>query len=98
MRLVLLPRTLKEGVMQEEGRAGKALRQGVSHVECACAFDQREYLIPDQIPDEVPLNVDVTRELSVHLVVGDCVSRSVVLPNDSRSPLLVPKSSKHHTE
>lgn len=98
MRLVLLPRTLKEGAMQEEGRAGKALRQGVSHVECACTFDQREYLISDQIPDEVPSNVDVTRELSVHLVVGDRDAHSIVLPNDRRSPLLVPKSSKHRTE
>eukprot|EP00961_Rhodomonas_salina_P112809 1517533-Rhodomonas_salina.1 len=84
--------------MQEEGRAGKALRQGVSHVERACTFNQCEYLISDQIPDEVQSNVDVKRELVVHLVVGDRDARCIVLPNDCWSPLLVPKSSKHCSE
>eukprot|EP00961_Rhodomonas_salina_P303218 3941141-Rhodomonas_salina.1 len=85
-------------MMQEEGRAGKAFRQRVSHIECTSTLHQREHCVPHQVPDEVPTDIDVSRELAVHLVVGDRDAGRVVLPDDSWGLLLIPKSSKHRSE
>eukprot|EP00961_Rhodomonas_salina_P227570 3076653-Rhodomonas_salina.1 len=84
--------------MQEEGLARKAFRQCISHIECARALHQREHRVPHQVPDEVPTNVDVPRELAVHLVVGYRDAGRVVLPDDGRCMLLIAKSSKHRSE
>eukprot|EP00961_Rhodomonas_salina_P105252 1417614-Rhodomonas_salina.2 len=84
--------------MQEEGRAGKAFRQCVSHIECASALHQREHSVQHQVQDEVQTDIYVPSELAVHLVVGNHDTGRVILPDNSGGLLLVAKSLKHHSK